>query len=212
MGLRNKKCLITCGPTWVEIDDMRVLANRSTGELGQTLAQKLVNAGAGVTLLEGQGLKAFADRKVRIRKFLFFDDLSRLLKAELKKKYDVIIHAAAVSDFKLDRRRRGKISSDTKKLVLSFVPTPKLIKMIRLRAPKSCLVGFKLVPSSEKKALEQAARRSFKENNCDLIVANSLSKGYTGYIFEKSTMRAGPCNHCRSQLANSLVAVLDKTI
>jgi len=212
MGLRNKKCLITCGPTWVEIDDMRVLANRSTGELGQTLAQELVHAGARVTLLEGPVLRALQNRKIRIRKFLFFDDLSRLLSAELKENYDVIIHAAAVSDFKPDRRRRGKIPSDTKKLVLSFVPTPKLIKMIRLRAPKACLVGFKLIPSSGKKALEQAARRSLKENDCDLIVANSLSKGYTGYIFDKNARQAGPRSHCRSQLASALVSILDKTI
>jgi len=51
--LKNKRILITCGPTWVPIDGMRVISNRSSGQLGQTIAQDLTKAGAKVTLLEG---------------------------------------------------------------------------------------------------------------------------------------------------------------
>ena len=50
-ALSGKRILITCGPTWVALDDVRVLSNRSTGELGRLLARKLKAAGAQVTVL-----------------------------------------------------------------------------------------------------------------------------------------------------------------
>ena len=101
--LRQKKVLITCGPTWVPIDEMRVISNRSTGELGQRLAAGLAKSGARVTVLEGPVLQPLPVPGVRVIKSFFYDDLSRLLRLELKKKCDAVIHAAAVSDYRLKR-------------------------------------------------------------------------------------------------------------
>ena len=42
--LKNKKVLITCGPTWVPIDSMRVISNQSTGALGQAMAEDFARA------------------------------------------------------------------------------------------------------------------------------------------------------------------------
>ena len=51
--LKNKKVLITAGPTWVPIDNVRVISNTATGETGILLSEKLKNLGAKVTLLLG---------------------------------------------------------------------------------------------------------------------------------------------------------------
>lgn len=212
MGLRNKTCLITCGPTWVAIDDMRVLANRSTGTLGQLLALKLAQSGAKVSVLEGPVSSPIQHQKIRVRKFKFFNELADLLDTELKKTYDCIIHAAAVSDFQLARHPRGKISSDAKKITLTFVSTPKLIKKIRRRAPKACLVGFKLESSAQERVLARAARQALHDNRSDLLVANSLSDGYTGSIFDKNGDQIRTGIRSRATLASALVEILDRTL
>src|SRR5690348_10454722 len=127
MSLAGKRILVTCGPTWVAIDDMRVISNRSTGELGRILAGQLKAAGARVTVLEGPVAEPLNDRSVRVVKFLFFEELAALLHKELRNRYDAVIHAAAVSDYRPVKRISGKISSGKKRLDLKLVRTPKLI-------------------------------------------------------------------------------------
>src|SRR5690349_1500094 len=120
-SLAGKKILITCGPTWVAIDDVRVLSNRSTGEMGRLLARRLKAAGARVTVLEGPVSEPIKDRSIKVLKFSFFGELAALLNSVLKQRFDVVIHAAAVSDFQPKKMFARKISSDTKRLNLSFV-------------------------------------------------------------------------------------------
>ena len=107
--LRNKKVLITCGPTWIPIDAMRVISNQSTGTLGQMIAEDFAKAGAKVTLLEGPVTRELKSKTIKILKFVFFDEFTGLIKKELKKKVDICIHAAAVSDYKLKKPGRKKI-------------------------------------------------------------------------------------------------------
>ena len=143
-GLNKKKILITAGPTWVAIDDMRIITNGSSGQMGHLLAKECQRAGAEVTLIEGPVLRPLDNRKIRSLKFNFYDELKTLLDKELKKHYDVIIHAAAVSDYKIERPSKTKIPSGQKSMSLTLVPTEKLIDRIRTKAAKSVLVGFKL--------------------------------------------------------------------
>ena len=63
-------------------------------------------------MIEGPVTHTLLDKKIKIIKYRFFDELAKLLKIELLKKYDIIIHAAAVSDFKFQGSVKGKISSD----------------------------------------------------------------------------------------------------
>ncbi len=110
----KKKILITCGPTWVPIDSVRVLSNISSGKLGQMLARELSKKGAQVTLLEGPvetPLTGAASGKIRVLKFKTFDELFKNLKAELKKPWDAVIHAAAVSDYRPKPAEITKLSS-----------------------------------------------------------------------------------------------------
>ncbi len=90
-SLKNKKVLITSGPTWVSIDPMRVISNRATGELGHKLALALAKEGAKVTLLEGPVTKPLTASNVTIKKFCFYDELKALLTIELKYEYAPIL-------------------------------------------------------------------------------------------------------------------------
>jgi phosphopantothenoylcysteine decarboxylase/phosphopantothenate--cysteine ligase len=175
------KVLVTCGATWTPIDDVRVISNVSGGQMGHLIAQAFKQAGVSVTVLEGPVTHTLSDRSIKVIKYRFFDQLAKLLKIELLKKYDIIIHAAAVSDFKLKGAVKGKISSG-KALTLRLVATPKLIEHIKVLSPESFLVGFKLEPQLSPKNIFQTVRSLFNKSGCDLVVANTLKGGYHGYI------------------------------
>ena len=117
-SLHNKKILITCGPTWIPIDGVRVLSNISTGTLGHWIAQECLRAQAKITLLEGPVSKTFSSKNTTLLKFFYYNDLFKLIKKELTRKYDIVIHAAAVSDYQLPKVFSGKISSNKKQLNL----------------------------------------------------------------------------------------------
>jgi phosphopantothenoylcysteine decarboxylase/phosphopantothenate--cysteine ligase len=175
------RVLITCGATWTPIDDVRVISNISTGEMGHLIAQAFLLKGAKVTVIEGPVTHALADKKAKIIKYRFFDELARVLKAELLKKYDIIVHAAAVSDFKVRGASKNKISSK-RALTLTLVATRKLIKNIKHLSPGSFLVGFKLESKLNPKTIFKTVKPLFAQAGCDLVVANKLSGGYQCFI------------------------------
>jgi phosphopantothenoylcysteine decarboxylase/phosphopantothenate--cysteine ligase len=184
-NLNGKKVLITAGPTWVPIDAARVISNTATGSTGILLAKKLAGRGARVTLMLGPVKSDYRNKAVKIINFKFFNELRSWLKNELKKKrYDIIIHSAAVADYApAGQSRRKKISSGLKTLKLNLKPTPKLIDSLRKLSPASFLIGFKFEPDLQGDKLIKKAGRLIKRARLDLAVANSsCAKGYTAYL------------------------------
>lgn len=179
--------LVTCGPTWVPIDEMRILSNRSSGEMGHAIAEEFRKAGAKVTVLEGPIAHRQKTRAFATKRFLFYNDLWALLKAELKKtKYAVVIHAAAVSDFQMERPYRSKMDSDVPKLKLNFIPTKKIVDQIKKLNPSVFLVGFKLESTLTPAKIARKTARLFTAARCDLVVANSVRNGrYRGWLLDE---------------------------
>jgi phosphopantothenoylcysteine decarboxylase/phosphopantothenate--cysteine ligase len=175
--LKNKRVLITSGPTSVPIDDMRVITNRSTGEMGRLLAAACQKRGAHVTLLEGAVTTGLPlTRGVRKRKFYFFSELEKALKLELGKRPDIVIHAAAVADFALPKIFKGKLSSGDK-VKLELVPTKKLVNGIKNSGRPMFLVAFKFEPKLERRYILKKTRVLFNEAKCDLVAANCVKSG-----------------------------------
>ena len=210
--LKNKKVLVTCGPTWVPLDSVRVISNLSTGTLGQNIARDFQKSGAKVTLIEGPVAKPLTAKSLRVLKFRYFHELSVLLKNELGKKYDICIHAAAVADYKLKRPGKTKWRSHCKSLRLELVPTKKIIQQIRRSAPDLFLVGFKLEPGINKTKAVAKTRGVFKDGKCDLVVANSVDNGkYESYILDREgTFFAH--ERSRKKLSRSLVRTVSSKI
>ncbi len=179
------KILITAGSTWAKIDDVRILTNRFTGKTGLYLAKGLKKKGHSVTLL----INPHCLGKIRGLKVIFYryfeefkKELTRVMK---KQRYDVIIHSAAISDYKIKSPQKGKISSG-KPMALKLVPTEKIIKQIRAKAPNSLLIQFKLEPKQQ--GIIKKAYKSLKANKSDFVVANALSDmktGYKGFIINR---------------------------
>lgn len=217
--LKNKRILITCGPTWVPVDAVRVVSNVSTGALGQRIALDCARAGAKVILLEGPVARPLAPssggpapRSIRILKFCFFDELRTLLKQELRKEIHAVIHAAAVADYRLKAPARHKLSSEKKTLTLEFVATPKLIRTIKQLQPKAFLVGFKLEPVISRTSANRESRDLFRRADCDVVVVNQLTaRGYKGLILDKqNTILTSAVG--RGQMSKALVRILSERL
>lgn len=211
MSLRNKRILITCGPTWIAIDPVRVLSNRSTGELGHLLTDALAKAGAKVTLLEGPVRDPYRRRGVKVIAFTYFDELKKLLAGELRKKYTAVVHAAAVADYRPKVPAKNKLPSGKSRMTLELIPTPKLIHLVKRISPKTFLVGFKLGTKKDVTALKHRAQSLIKDAGCDLVVANSVKQGYRAIIIGRDNcVRA----HAQSRLnvVQQLTAILKNNL
>ena len=212
-SLSNKKILITCGPTWVPIDQMRVISNISTGELGHRVSHLLCREKAKVTLVQGPGTHPLRHLPTKVINFRFFDELVKILKCELSKtKYDIVIHAAAVSDYKLRNIYTKKISSNLKEFKLDLVPTTKIIHIIKKECPDAFLVGFKLETPAKKEFLLSRAATLFKKAKCDLVVAKVLADGhYKAYVVDSAQAILGT-EASRERLAQTLVKIIKKKL
>lgn len=209
-NLINKSVLITAGPTWVAIDNVRVISNIATGETGVMLAEELARKGAKVTLLLGPGKDYNLAKNITVIKFKFFDELSNLLRTQLKKKsYAAIIHSAAVADYKPVACSREKLSSTPKYRRLMLKKTPKLISSLRSLSRNSLLVGFKFEPGLSKNNLIKEARLLLKSAKLDLTVANSWhNKRYLAYLVN-AQKELGPFSTKRA-MTRSLVDLIGK--
>lgn len=212
MNLRNKRILITAGPTWVPIDKVRVISNIATGSTGILLAQALVKLDAKVTLLLGPVGACCLNPKVKIIRFRFFDELKSLIEKELVvKQYDIVIHSAAVSDYWLKNSYRQKVKSGIKQWQIGLAPTPKIINSIKKLQPALFLVGFKFTPQLSKAKLVKQARAVMQDSGADLMVANTIYNGrYNAYIVSQSSVKAAIFS--RDKLATALIREIGESL
>ena len=201
--------LVTCGPTWVAVDRVRVLSNQSTGEMGHRIAKQFQKEGAKVTLLEGPVTHRAKLDRITVKQFMFFNELDHLIQHELKKCYDVIIHAAAVSDYTVKNPGKNKIRSGKKNLTITLIPAPKIINRIKKKNKAPLLVGFKLEPNFNRNQLKARARKLFTESRCNFVVANG-TKGhrYTGFILNNKNKILAK-GQTRQAIAGHLVRIIN---
>jgi phosphopantothenoylcysteine synthetase/decarboxylase len=191
--LAGKHVLITSGPTRADIDAVRYISNRSSGRLGKAIALEALARGARVTMVAGPDSavpgadeartasaasgQAGASARLRILPIVTVEDLIRTLEAELKAPQppDAVIHAMAVLDYVPAATLAEKVPSEGEAWDIRLVRTPKVIRLIRDWAPKTCLVQFKLEVGMTDEQLRAAALASMRGNRADLAVANDLS-------------------------------------
>jgi phosphopantothenoylcysteine decarboxylase/phosphopantothenate--cysteine ligase len=171
--LRGKKVLMTAGPTIEYIDPVRVITNQSSGKTGVLLASELVSAGAKVTFIYGPGTE-LTPKGTKIIRVETGQEMLNAVRKEMKQKFDIIILAAAVSDYTLEKPSKTKIKSDLDKIVLRLKRVPKIIDEIKKIQKNVFLVGFKAETNISKEKLINLAKRKLKESNADLIVANDI--------------------------------------
>ncbi len=184
-SLEGRRIMITSGPTRGYIDDVRYMSNKSTGKLGTMIAHEFLKKGAFVTFIYGTGsvipditsLRGDWASRLTLIEIETIEDLLITLQEKLKdESFDAIVHAMAVLDYTPGKKSGGKITSNKDKLVVTFVRTPKIIKVLRTLWPHTFLVSFKLEIGVSRDELIERAYASLRENNANLVVANSQSE------------------------------------
>jgi len=189
-----------------------VISNIASGETGRLLAEEARKLSAEVTLLLGPVGELKTEKGIRILRFNYFSELYSLIRKELSgKKYDAVIHSAAVSDYQPKISFKHKIKSGAKVLGLELSPTLRIVDKIKKISPATFLVAFKLEFGLTKNKLIAEARQLLKRSRADLVVANTFDKNrYRAYIFNGEVIK-GPLLNKRN-LAKKLIHDLGESL
>jgi len=215
------KCVVTAGPTYEPLDNVRRLTNFSTGRLGSELVNLLSARGHEVTLLIGQQATYRGERKSHaVQTFTTTTDLRDRLRVLGKHGMDAVFHAAAVSDFTfgkvwlrspegaLSEIESGKISTRQGTLLAELMPTPKIISELREYFPKALLVGWKFEVDGDRSKVINLAHKQISECRTDACIANGAAYG-AGFGLVDAT---GDCRHLADMKAlfEALAGLLSK--
>ncbi len=171
--LKNKKILITAGPTVEQIDPIRAITNHSSGKTGVSLAAELISAGAKVTFVYGPG-KEKPPKGAKIINVSSSKEMHLAVKLELKKKFDIVIMAAAVADYVPIIQSKNKMKSSKSNMTISLKKAPKIIDQIKKYQKSVLLVGFKAETNLTKNQLIKSAEKKLNESSADMIIANDV--------------------------------------
>lgn len=184
--LSNKNVLITSGGTMEYIDPIRVITNLSSGKMGYAIVKECLEQGAKVTHIVGNSSiystsNSFnLDDLTTIRVNTSDEMYAKVISEITSKKHDIIIFAAAVTDFKLAQTYDKKIPSQISDSInLELIPTKKIINEIKLIDKDLFLVGFKAYYDVSDTYLINKAKKKLKECNADIIVANDVGRKNT---------------------------------
>jgi phosphopantothenoylcysteine decarboxylase/phosphopantothenate--cysteine ligase len=180
---RGKRVLITAGPTQEPIDPVRVITNRSSGKMGFALAQAALNRGAEVVLITGP-TKIIPPP---VGKIINVETAREMHRQVLKwlGRADVIVMAAAVADYRVKSVSKLKIKKANQGLVLRLEENPDILRdVLKRKKPSQVVVGF----AAETDHLEKNALAKWEKKNCDLLVANLVGRGGTGFDADQNEL------------------------
>ena len=173
--LKGKKVLVTAGPTREHIDPVRFISNPSSGKMGIAMANAASRMGGEVILIHGP---IFLELPTNIlsKSIISAEDLFNQVK--LYADFDIIIMAAAVSDFTPVIVHDHKVKKDRSADYIKLKRTADILNWLGKQKMKNqILIGFAM----ETRNLIENATTKLQEKNADWIVANSLTEERAGF-------------------------------
>ncbi|HZE22019.1 MAG TPA: bifunctional phosphopantothenoylcysteine decarboxylase/phosphopantothenate--cysteine ligase CoaBC [Desulfobaccales bacterium] len=173
--LAGRRVLVTAGPTHEDFDPVRFLTNRSSGKQGYALAKVAWRRGADVALVSGPSALAapYGVERIMVR-------TARDMQAAVQESFpeaDVLLMAAAVSDYRPTQAEIRKIKRGREEIQFHLTQNPDILKQVALLKNRQIVVGF----AAETHDLEAEARRKMEEKHLDLIVANDVNRPESGF-------------------------------
>jgi phosphopantothenoylcysteine decarboxylase/phosphopantothenate--cysteine ligase len=204
--------VVTAGPTREPIDPVRFLSNRSSGKMGYAIAEAAVAAGHDVNLISGPA-SIPAPSGVKIISIMTSDELHDAVHRAVRD-CDVLVMCAAVSDFKPATVERRKMQKRKTPFALELIPTRDILASLPRENRKFFVVGF----AAETHELETKAREKLLAKNCDMIVANDVSRSDSGMESDENEVtiffrEAAPKHISRASkkiIARELVKIISK--
>ena len=168
--LAGKTVLITAGRTEEAIDPVRYISNRSSGQMGYSLAIAARKLGAEVILVSGP---TELSQPEGLKKFIKVRSAQEMYEATIKEfsKVDIAIACAAVADYKPKNYSTEKIKKKDGDMTIVLDRNPDILFEMGKLKDKQFLVGF----AAETENIIENAIRKLKRKNLDMIVANNAS-------------------------------------
>jgi phosphopantothenoylcysteine decarboxylase/phosphopantothenate--cysteine ligase len=178
----GKNVLVTAGPTQEPIDPVRFISNPSSGKMGFAVARAAEHRGGRVVLITGPSgltdpynVTVHRVRTAREMAQKVFDHIEAV---------DVIIKAAAVSDYRPKERADHKIKKENDEVLLVLEKNQDILQELGRRKQDQVLVGF----AAETENLEQYAAQKLAAKNLDMIVANLVGDLSSGFGSDTNTV------------------------
>ena len=168
------RLLITAGPTREAIDPVRYLSNRSSGKMGYAIAEATLEAGHEVVLISGP-VHLDPPRGARFISILTADEMHDAVHRYIRD-CDILVMCAAVADYKPAKVSPQKIKKHEENLALELIPTRDILSSLPKKDRQFLVVGF----AAETNDVEESAKKKLRAKNCDLIVANDVSRADSG--------------------------------
>lgn len=172
--LDGKTVIVTAGGTQEYIDPVRYIGNRSSGKMGYAIAAEAARQGARVILVS-----APTSLSVPANVELVAVDSAQSMKEAVDRLYDsvdIVIMAAAVSDFRVANKAEQKIKK-MESMTLELVKNPDILQSLGERKTHQLLVGF----AAETEHVVEYGQDKVKRKHLDMLVANDVSKANAGF-------------------------------
>ena len=174
--LLNKTVLITAGPTKEFIDPFRCFTNPSSGKMGIALANECAKRGAKVILVTGVDIKP-QHPNIVVEKIVSTEDMYNVVKNKFLD-CDIIIKAAAVSDYTPIEVFNKKVKKQDGDLSIKLKRTPDILRYVgENKKDNQIVIGF----AAETNSLLEYAMEKIEKKHLDYIVANDISKNDIGF-------------------------------
>jgi phosphopantothenoylcysteine decarboxylase / phosphopantothenate---cysteine ligase len=188
--LKERKILVSAGPTYEPIDPVRFIGNHSSGKMGIAIAEELASRGADVELVLGPSSIFPQHPNITIHRVKTASEMYEQC-VSLFEKADVAVMCAAVADYTPVAVASEKIKKNGESMIIELKETKDILKSLGERKRKGqIVVGFALETTNEKKH----ALNKLSSKNADIMVLNSLNETGAGFgydtnkitIFEKN--------------------------
>ena len=176
LPFKDKKILITAGPTYEAIDPVRFIGNFSSGKMGITLANEAVRQGAEVHLILGPSTEKNIHSQIHLHRVVSAQQMYEAAVTEFPT-CDIAILAAAVADYTPETVASEKIKKKGGNLSLTLVPTVDILASLGKIKTTQTLIGFALETENE----VANAQTKLEKKNLNGIVLNSLRDAGAGF-------------------------------
>ena len=178
-SLRDKRVVVTAGPTREALDPVRYISNRSSGKMGVAIAAAAWRRGADVVLVAGP-LSVAAPVGVRLREVETTEEMASAVAAELPSAAALIM-AAAPADFRAANVAQSKIKKKSAPPSIELAPTPDILASTRgARAKDAVIVGFAL----ETDDAVRGGREKLEAKALDMVVVNDARETGAGFAVD----------------------------
>lgn len=212
--LKNKKALVTAGPTYENLDPVRYIGNYSSGKMGIAIAETLANEGCEVVLVLGPTSLTTMHANIKTIHVRSAEEMLNACTTHFAET-DIAVMSAAVADYTPMTVATSKIKKKDEEFTIQLKKTTDILKQLgSIKSKNQILIGFALENKDEK----TYALKKLEEKNADAIVLNSLNDEGAGFahdtnkvtIFEKNGIETNYDLKSKTAVAKDIVEKIIK--